>query len=670
MSCVRFELDPLTGRVLTAPMPARLGALPFSTLARVEEWRRLPAPPATIRLITHGLDPVLFLPLAARRHGEWRAPETPKLVAHLAKMLDEGVIEEVPKTWHGRVVENFFFGVPKPNGKIRPVLDCKATNSVFPKRHLKMEALHDAIAMLQPGDYMTRIDISSAFHHVRTAPRARRLFAFRCDGRLFWYIGCPMGFSGSSMAWRALMLPPVRALRRRGSRNSFYADEILLAASTRRECLRYTRMALDLFASLGLVVNLANSATEPSQTITYLGHFVNTRANVLTLTDRRRNDLRRAARRVLRDDRARTLTCRTLASLVGSVVAAATHFPRAWFHAHALMRCLKGALRAHNNVFSARAGLNERAREDARLWASALGSRRILHSPLWPDAPRLVQTSDASSTGWGGIVTLPDGTQLQTHGHFSPAESSQSSNRRELMGASFTFFSLTRPLVLPRDHLHFRVDNMTAHAYLRRFGGRVPDLNEISESLLRAIIALDLYTSVSYVASADNEADAPSRSRRRMYDFSLSDAAFARIVATFGRPTFDLFATRLSAKCPRFAAWRPDPAATTVDAFSFNWSTEPLPYAFPPPRLIARVLSHARTCRCRLLLVHPTWPGHMFAPVIRAAPSSGALQLSTDESTLTPGAGPRDTLLPGNAPVPLRVVLLDFTNTPSRSTPL
>jgi hypothetical protein len=209
-----------------------------------------------------------------------------------------------------------------------------------------------------------------------------------------------------------------------------------------------------------------------------------------------------------------------------------------------------------------------------------------------------------------------------------------------------------------------RVDNMTLLAYLRRYGGRIPALNEIIDSMLRAIIQLQLHLSSSFVASADNEADEPSRRRTRSHDYSLSAAAFDYIVARLGRPTFDLFASRLTNKVARFASWRPDPTATCTDAFSFDWACEALPYAFPPPRLLLRTLTHARACRSRLLLVHPQWPASIAAPLIRVLPSHASLTLDDELSTLIPGAAPRDCLLPGNRVVPLRATLFDFTALP------
>ena len=47
----------------------------------------------------------------------------------------------------------------------------------------------------------------------------------------------------------------------------------------------------------------------------------------------------------------------------------------------------------------------------------------------------------------------------------------------------------------------------------------------------------------------------------------------------------DLFASRINIQLPRFAAYRPDPEAETINAFSIQWTNLKF-YAFPPPFLV------------------------------------------------------------------------------------
>ena len=61
----------------------------------------------------------------------------------------------------------------------------------------------------------------------------------------------------------------------------------------------------------------------------------------------------------------------------------------------------------------------------------------------------------------------------------------------------------------------------------------------------------------------------------------LSAPIFQRIVALFGKPDIDLFASRLDAQVEDYVFWKPHPMAKFVDAFTIDWS-QFLCYAYPP----------------------------------------------------------------------------------------
>lgn len=51
-----------------------------------------------------------------------------------------------------------------------------------------------------------------------------------------------------------------------------------------------------------------------------------------------------------------------------------------------------------------------------------------------------------------------------------------------------------------------------------------------------------------------------------------------------------MFASRCNIKCKSFFAWKNDPEALAVDAFTVNWNSLGLFWAFPPFALILKVL--------------------------------------------------------------------------------
>lgn len=69
----------------------------------------------------------------------------------------------------------------------------------------------------------------------------------------------------------------------------------------------------------------------------------------------------------------------------------------------------------------------------------------------------------------------------------------------------------------------------------------------------------------------------------------LSHEIFENVVATFGMPDIDLFASRLNHQLPKYVSWEPDPGAAAVYAFSLHWG-EMFIYVFPPFCLVNRCL--------------------------------------------------------------------------------
>ena len=55
-------------------------------------------------------------------------------------------------------------------------------------------------------------------------------------------------------------------------------------------------------------------------------------------------------------------------------------------------------------------------------------------------------------------------------------------------------------------------------------------------------------------------------------DWRLNPVLYNRIALLFGPIEVDMFATRLTTKCPAYFSWWPDPFAVTTDVFLQDWS--------------------------------------------------------------------------------------------------
>ena len=74
----------------------------------------------------------------------------------------------------------------------------------------------------------------------------------------------------------------------------------------------------------------------------------------------------------------------------------------------------------------------------------------------------------------------------------------------------------------------------------------------------------------------------------------------------------DLFASHLNNKCPNYCAFKRDPHALFIDAFTINWS-EWRPYAFPLFSLLDRCLAKIEADEVEdMALIAPVWPTTLF----------------------------------------------------------
>ena len=80
--------------------------------------------------------------------------------------------------------------------------------------------------------------------------------------------------------------------------------------------------------------------------------------------------------------------------------------------------------------------------------------------------------------------------------------------------------------------------------------------------------------------------------------------------------TLDPFADNLNKKCNNFYSkyWCENSAG--VDAFAYSWSTEHS-WIVPPPKLVSKVLQHARVCHAKGVLIVPKWYSAAYWPLLR-----------------------------------------------------
>ena len=97
-----------------------------------------------------------------------------------------------------------------------------------------------------------------------------------------------------------------------------------------------------------------------------------------------------------------------------------------------------------------------------------------------------------------------------------------------------------------------------------------------------------------------------------------------------------------------YVAWKPDPSAWAIDAFTLNWSDYSLSYCFPPFSLIGMVLQKFQLDRARVILIVPHWTTQFWYPMLLKIMDAPPYHTTILIGCLYPGNVNRDNLRDNN----------------------
>ena len=166
------------------------------------------------------------------------------------KLCLSQAIEEVVDTTSPGYYSRLFL-VPKPDGSFRPIIDLKKLNQFIIVPSFKMETLFSIIAALQPNEWITKIDLKDAYHHILVHVNIRKYFRFVVAGTVYQFRVLPFGLSTAPREFTKTLAPVVHLLRSQGIQVYAYLDDWIIRASSKELSLLHTQQVLQLLQSLG-----------------------------------------------------------------------------------------------------------------------------------------------------------------------------------------------------------------------------------------------------------------------------------------------------------------------------------------------------------------------------------------------------------------------------------
>ena len=166
---------------------------------------------------------------------------------------------------------SFLVPIPKPDGSFRPIIDFKNLNLFLDIPSFKMETLFSIVEALQPQEWITKIDLKDAYHHIIVHVHIRKYFRFVIVGKTYQFCVLPFGLSTASSLTLA---PVVHLLHTQGIRVHAYLKDWIIRADSPEQSLQHPQQTIQLLQSLGWTINWKKSMLDPSCILDFLGlHF-------------------------------------------------------------------------------------------------------------------------------------------------------------------------------------------------------------------------------------------------------------------------------------------------------------------------------------------------------------------------------------------------------------
>ena len=535
-------------------------------------------------------------PFRANPEHSFASQEQVFVDEEISKLLNSGVI--VQSTFSESDVVSPIFVRPKPDGSHRLIFNLKLLNKNVSYHHFKMDTLETAVKLMTPGCFMTSIDLKDAYYSIPVAIEQQKYLKFLWKGTLYQFTCLPMGLTSSPRIFTKLLKPVFSYIRTKfGFSCSGYIDDSIYLDQSYQVCLLNTFKAVQLLASLGFIVHPKKSVVIPTQIIEFLGFVLNSVNMTVTLTTKKIAKITHLCQTFLVQNK--MFTIREIASLIGSLTSTFPGVQYGPLHFRSIEKDKTSALVCSRGNFDAKMILSSKSLEDLYWWVNNLSSsyKRINNGE-----PSATIFADASMLGWG--AKFNDAT---TNGSWSLLEKSFHINYLELSAVKLALLSLCRDIY--NAHIRIMSDSTTAVCYINAMGGcKSVRCNELTKEIWNWAISRNIWLSAAHIPGAKNsDADFQSRHLNSNLEWSISNLTFNKIVCFFGKPTIDLFASRLNRQVETFVSWKPDPLASFVDAFSLNWSKYDF-YAFPPFSLVGRCLQKINLDKASGIMVVPLWP--------------------------------------------------------------
>ena len=511
-------------------------------------------------------DPVQLGPLSPNVPGS----NSDIVDCEIAKLLDKCVIETATHSVD-EIISGIFL-TPKKDGTFRLILNLKQLNHFIPYHHFKMDTLKSILKLVERNCFLASLDLKDAYYSVPVHWSDRKYLRFIWRNQLYQFTCWPNGLAYCPRRFTKLLKPPLTTLHKKGHVIAGYIDDLCLEAKTFEEAVLNVIDSTIQFLELGFVIHPEKSVFLPSQRLELLGFCIDSVSMRITLLPEKAVALRSLCENLLGAPR---FSIRELARVIGKMVSSFPGVEYGPLYYRSLEADKTRALRLHKGDFDQHlTALSPEAERELNWWIHNVIVSKNLISRCSPDK---VITTDASLLGWGATFE-----SFSTGGTWSLNEKDHHINYLELLAVFLGLKSFAKDM--RNVHIRLLVDNTTAVALINNMGSsHALACNKLVRDIWEWCIPRGIWISAAHIPGKLNcQADFESRNFHTDMEWMLNPKCLSDSLEQLHfKPDIDLFASRLNHQFPRYCAFKPDPGAMCIDAFSIPWTGLNF-YAFPP----------------------------------------------------------------------------------------
>ncbi|KAA6396718.1 MAG: putative Transposon Ty3-I Gag-Pol polyprotein [Streblomastix strix] len=155
-----------------------------------------------------------------------------------------------------------------------------------------MEDIRTLRKVSQPQDWPIKIDLTSAFNHIPVSKNLSQFLGFKFKDKCYQHTAMCYGIRYATLTFRKIMRYTMEYIRRTLQiRCLSYCDDLLFLHQAKETLQQQTNQILQTLSKFGWQVSIEKSILVPTQQFEYLGWFLDTSKNQMSMTKQRRAEM-------------------------------------------------------------------------------------------------------------------------------------------------------------------------------------------------------------------------------------------------------------------------------------------------------------------------------------------------------------------------------------------